>query len=133
MSEVRCLHYVRGKRGNRCGRAIDDPEMMRCERHARRQRERLRLRERTPYAGHYIVREWRTNAGDLRDDWYFYVSEHTQVDAARHSVLERHLCEEIDRCLEARLPRCNAYTPAPPRGPEPQWDRFKLSRGDGHQ
>lgn len=105
---VGCLRYLPNKPGHRCGRPVDDDELLMCLEHARRERMRRRLDELIVYGGHHIRRDWRTNSGDLRDDWSFYVSEHTQIAEPRRSILERHLREEIDRCAVERIPGCNA-------------------------
>lgn len=130
MSEVRCIAWTPNKRGQRCGAEVDDGELIMCAKHARRERQRRHMTERIEYGGHTIAREWRTNGGDLRDDWYFYVAEHMQIDAPAHSVLERRLYAEVDACNAERYSRCNAPVTAAKRPHEDdiEWDRFSLSR-----
>jgi hypothetical protein len=130
-SATYCLAWTPNKRGKRCGLDVADSELIMCAKHARRTRERGRLKERVEHGGHLIARDWRDNAGELRDDWYFYCAEHTQIAEPRHSMLERHIREEIDACNAERFPRCNAYAEAPvPHAAGIAWDRFKLSRND---
>jgi hypothetical protein len=129
MSAVRCLAWTPNKPGQRCGLEVTDSELLLCTKHARRERERRRLRERVEYRQHTIDREWRNLDGSPRDDWYFFVAEHVQVAEPVHSMLERHCREEIDRCSEERLAGCLVYI-APPPSSGVDWDRFKLSRND---
>lgn len=129
-----CLAYARNKPGRRCGNPdVEDGELIMCRKHSRQTRERLHLAERVEYGGHLVARDWRANNGDLRDDWYFYCADHTQIATPRHSMLERHIREEIDACNAERLAGCSVYVPAP-RSDEINWDRFKLSRSEiGHE
>lgn len=133
VSQVVCIRQARNKRGGICGLPVADPELLLCQRHARQDRERRRLRELVLHGGHTISRQWRTLSGDLMDDPYFYVSEHMQIpdaERANRFVLERQARAAIDACNVERVPGCNVPVQAarPHAGADPDWERFKLSR-----
>lgn len=125
-----CLAYVPSKPGRRCGAPVDDAELIRCARHAREERRRLRLRPRVEYRGHTIAAAQLDPGGP---PWYS-VAEHAQVADRAQASTAAALYGEIDACDVDRLPGCHAYVPAaaaPYLGDDgPNWDRFRLSRDD---
>lgn len=130
MSATYCLAYTPNKPGQRCGRAVDDPELLRCAKHAREFQERERLRDVERYAGHTIAYEHRTRNGDLRDDPFYYVTEHLQASQFGMHITPRRAREEVDRCNAERLEGCCALEPPPPPVDCIAWGRF-LPSADG--
>lgn len=131
-SPLRCLKFARNKRGRICGLEVADVELKMCERHAREEREYRRLAQREDYGGHGISLEYRAIDGDLRDDPFYYVTDHLQIaDCGKHGT-PRRAREEIDRCNADRFAGCNAYIPAPPPT-DIQWDKFTHSTDGVHR